>query len=198
VPVAYEDLQIVVQEMEGFPVPWYVSGGWAIDLFVGRITRQHEDLEIGVARHDQRFLHRQRQSWRLNKIVPGDPEAKILPWPESEWLDLPVHQILVRRDAAEPADFQFFLNEVTDGEWRFRRDPSIRRPAGSITLSGLDGIPILAPEIQLLYKARWHRPTDEHDFQAALPLLNPQRRAWLRSSLQAHQPNDLWLNRLAL
>lgn len=27
---------------------WYVVGGWGLDLFRGRQTREHEDLEIAV------------------------------------------------------------------------------------------------------------------------------------------------------
>ena len=35
--------------MTGFDRPWFVSGGWAIDLFVGRVTREHEDIEMGLS-----------------------------------------------------------------------------------------------------------------------------------------------------
>jgi hypothetical protein len=35
--------------MEGADFPWFVAGGWAIDLFLGTRTRDHEDLEIAVA-----------------------------------------------------------------------------------------------------------------------------------------------------
>ncbi|MFD6463810.1 nucleotidyltransferase domain-containing protein [Streptomyces roseolus] len=30
--------------------PWCVAGGWALDLFVGSTTREHEDIEIAVPR----------------------------------------------------------------------------------------------------------------------------------------------------
>jgi len=33
-------------------VPWWVAGGWAIDLFLNRSTRQHHDLDVGVLRRD--------------------------------------------------------------------------------------------------------------------------------------------------
>lgn len=32
--------------------PWYVAGGWALDLWHGRETRWHEDLEFVVLRDD--------------------------------------------------------------------------------------------------------------------------------------------------
>ena len=35
--------------MDGADFPWFVAGGWAIDLFLGTRTRDHEDLEIAVA-----------------------------------------------------------------------------------------------------------------------------------------------------
>jgi hypothetical protein len=32
--------------------PWCVVGGWSIDLWLGRETRTHGDLEIAIARSD--------------------------------------------------------------------------------------------------------------------------------------------------
>ena len=32
----------------GLDVPWAVAAGWAIDLFVGRERREHEDLEVAI------------------------------------------------------------------------------------------------------------------------------------------------------
>jgi hypothetical protein len=37
-----------------------------------------------------------------------------------------------------------------------------------------EGIPYLAPEIQLLYKARDARPEDQADFKCCAPLLDSQ------------------------
>ncbi|MCL4541605.1 MAG: hypothetical protein M1396_04620 [Chloroflexi bacterium] len=36
-----------------FDRPWFIAGGWAIDLFLGRQTRAHKDVEIAVLRQDQ-------------------------------------------------------------------------------------------------------------------------------------------------
>src|ERR1700728_4765166 len=38
----------VSARLDGLPVPWAVVGGWAIDLFIGHQTRDHEDLEIAI------------------------------------------------------------------------------------------------------------------------------------------------------
>ena len=38
----------IAQRLAGIPTPWYVAAGWALDLFRGRQTRQHADIEIAI------------------------------------------------------------------------------------------------------------------------------------------------------
>ena len=38
----------VARRLAGTSVPWYVAAGWALDLFRGKQTREHPDIEIGV------------------------------------------------------------------------------------------------------------------------------------------------------
>ena len=38
----------VAQQLAGIRMPWYVAAGWALDLFLGRQTRLHGDIEIAV------------------------------------------------------------------------------------------------------------------------------------------------------
>ncbi|HEU5381681.1 MAG TPA: hypothetical protein VFV38_40190 [Ktedonobacteraceae bacterium] len=59
-----------------------------------------------------------------------------------------------------------------------------------------DGIPYLAPEIQLLYKAKDLRPKDEADFTRVLPALDGKRRQWLAQSLALVHPGHVWLTKL--
>ena len=42
-----EEVQRVLARVQA---PWCVAAGWALDLFLGREGREHEDLEIAVAR----------------------------------------------------------------------------------------------------------------------------------------------------
>lgn len=35
----------VLSLLDGFGKPWWVAGGWAVDLFIGRPTRPHKDIE---------------------------------------------------------------------------------------------------------------------------------------------------------
>lgn len=40
-----EDVLAVAGLMRNFPRPWFLAGGWALDWFVGRVTREHGDIE---------------------------------------------------------------------------------------------------------------------------------------------------------
>lgn len=202
VPVSLEDVQTVAALLEGFGSPWYVSGGWAIDLFAGTETREHEDLEIGIARRDQLALQSYLRGWTLLKAAPNGATAtgepyEVVPWEQGEWLELPIHQIVITRNSPDHREWQVFLNEIHDGVWRFRRNPAIERPEHEVVIRTHAGIPVIAPEIQLLYKAKGHRPKDDADFAAVLPLLHAPQRDWLAKALAIQHPGDPWLASLA-
>jgi hypothetical protein len=59
--------------LAGCPCPWYVCGGWALDLFLDRVTRVHKDVDVAIARSDQttmqQYLH--QRGWQLEKVVKG-------------------------------------------------------------------------------------------------------------------------------
>lgn len=55
-----------------------------------------------------------------------------------------------------------------------------RRLGGLVTACG---IPYLAPEIQLFYKAKNGRLKDETDFATILPVLTKPQRQWLADAL---------------
>src|SRR5687768_15015039 len=49
----FEEVLRVGRLMESFDRPWGICGGWAIDLFLGRVTRRHGDVDVAVLRRDQ-------------------------------------------------------------------------------------------------------------------------------------------------
>ncbi len=78
----------------------------------------------------------------------------------------------------------------------FRRDRRISRPLGEVILRTRGELPYLAPEVQLLFKAKDMRPKDEKDLEAALPLLSQRRRRWLDRAISEARPDHPWLLRL--
>ncbi|MFL5681418.1 MAG: nucleotidyltransferase domain-containing protein [Chloroflexota bacterium] len=184
--------------MAGYPKPWFVSGGWAIDLFAGRVTREHHDVEVGTFFPHQAELERHLADWDLFRIR-DDAWEPLVP---GEAVLLPDFQLQARSDRQALNEFDIFLNPLDGEDWVSRRHAGLRRRASDIVATSLGhrseppGIPFLVPEIQLLYKAKYHRPKDDADFEAALPLLGAERREWLRRALDAHHPGDPWIARL--
>lgn len=183
------DLDAVMAHLQRFPVPWHLCGGWAIDAYLGRETREHSDIEIGIARDDQHRIHAYFPDAEIYKIV----DHQILPWP-GERIDLPWHQIIVRQPGLH--EFEFFLNEIEHDLWRWRRRPSLTIPAERVYRVSSWGVNVVAPEVQLLFKARYKRPKDEQDLQVALPHLSPEGMSWLRRVLETYQPGDTWIQQL--
>lgn len=78
----------------------------------------------------------------------------------------------------------------------FRRAAAVQRPLARAVVHTAAGLPVLAPEVVLLYKAKAPRAADEHDFTAARPHLGPEARAWLAAALRRCHPGHPWLGRL--
>ena len=67
----------VAVRLAGTPAHWYVVGGFAIDLFLGRETRPHEDLEICVPRAELALVRERLASFVFHSV--GDGEVRRLP-----------------------------------------------------------------------------------------------------------------------
>ena len=53
--------------MRDFKPSWFVAGGWAIDLFLEKETRLHQDIEVAIFRKDQIALQDYFDGWLLQK-----------------------------------------------------------------------------------------------------------------------------------
>jgi hypothetical protein len=42
--------------LSGLTVPYWIIGGWAIDLAVGRVTRDHADVDVMLLERDKHVL----------------------------------------------------------------------------------------------------------------------------------------------
>jgi hypothetical protein len=166
---------------------WAVAGGWAIDLFLRRVTRKHADVDIAVWRDEHEHLRDALPDWRFSIAESG----QLRPWPPGTLLAPPLHE-LHATTADEQSSVEFLLNDRRDGAWLYRRDPAIRLPLADAILR--DGpLYFLAPEIVLLYKSKSPRATDEADFRNALPRLSNGSRTWLASALVRADAAHPWL-----
>jgi hypothetical protein len=175
---------------EGFAAPWWVSGGYALELAAGHSYREHGDVDIGVLRRDHLAVRAFLAGWDCHA---ADPPGTLRPWPLGEVLPPHVHDIWVREPGGSAWRFQLMLDESEGGTWIYRRDARIRRPLDEL-FAGTP--PRIAPEVQLLYKSRGLRPKDERDFDVVLPLLSSTQRAWLGAALAREHGAHPWLARL--
>lgn len=183
----------VAEELAGFTRPWWVVGGWAIEAATG-YRREHEDTDISILSTDVASLvDHLRDRWHVWNNVGGVLHPLGDRWTE---VDEPRSQLWLRRDAGSPWVLDIPLTPSSNGEWtnKFLKDHVAQ--VSEVTWTASDGIKYLLPEIVLVYKARLGRPKDEPDFQATLPLLTTERRAWMRSALGAVSPGHHWIDAL--
>ena len=109
-------------------VPWWIAGGWALDLFLGVQTREHEDIDVLFLRRDQHEVRAQLQGWDVQEAHP-----ELLPgsWPFQEWkqdalLSASVHDIWCRPTKSDPWALQLMVIDTSGDHWIFRRTAQIR------------------------------------------------------------------------
>lgn len=178
-----------------FDAPWWVAGGYAIELAIGRPVRPHADIDILVLRRDQLAVQRLLAGWEW---WAADPPGVLRPWTAGEVLPPAIHDIWCRPAAEESWRLQVMLDASSGADWVSRRNPRLRRPIAELGHTTEDGIPYLAPEIQLSYKAARPRPKDEQDFTEVLPVLTAERQRWLYAALTDTYGDHPWRDRLTL
>ena len=47
---ALVNLRRALAPMNTCQTAWWVAGGWALDLFLGRMTRPHHDVDVAILR----------------------------------------------------------------------------------------------------------------------------------------------------
>lgn len=177
--------------LEGVEVPWCVVGGWSIDLSLGRITREHEDLEIEILRPD--FPVVRAALAPLVGHAVGSGEVRLLA--AGEVPPASIHQSWFLDTEADEWRVDVMLAAGDADAWISRR-AGVSAPRPDVVGRTIDGIPHLLPHAALLYKAKGARPKDEADLDAALPTLTDGQRSWLRAGLERAHPGHPWLARL--
>jgi hypothetical protein len=52
----FEPVHAVSSLLSGLAVPWWITGGWAVDLAVGPVTRDHADVNVMMLERDEHAL----------------------------------------------------------------------------------------------------------------------------------------------
>ena len=182
----------VADLLAGVTATWWIVGGWAIDAFTRR-TRDHHDIDVAFRRDDLPAI---LAGLSPTVCVWSNASGTLRPLMTAEELLPDCRQLWVRRDGASPWLMDLAMTTHDGGTWISPLDESIRVPLEDALFTADDGLRYLRPEIVLTFKVRHHRPQDERDFEAVLPLLDDARRRWLLDAIARERPDDPWLARL--
>ena len=182
-----------------------LCGGHAIDLFLGRKTRPHKDLDVVVYWEDRDTLvqYMLNQGWdiyepcgaeNLHKIndVSDQKRNRSNIWcvkSSNQHYTFTEHEndmYAVDFDNSEQMELdyiEFLFNTRTDRYFLYARNHDIKLAYSKAILKVKD-IPYLAPEIVLLYKSTAADDTDyQLDFNNASKEMNVKQLTWLKKSL---------------
>ncbi len=181
-----------VSLLAGIDVPWWIAGGWALEMFRGTITRPHTDLDVGVLRRDISTVLDRLSSWEMFEAKGGC----LTRLPAGALPRVDVYSLWARPTAGDLWAIELMLDEADGDMWVYRRDPRIRCPLATAIRQSADRICYLAPELQLLYKSSTTRDRDDTDFAQTWPLLSDEARQWLRNALALVAPRHRWIESL--
>ena len=178
-------LQDVVDFLADAPFRWWIAGGHALELHLGRSWREHADIDVGICRQDALRLRAALDGWQIAVAADG----VLSPWDGGALLaERHENNLWCRRRADGPWELDVLVGDGDDDRWRYRRDLSVHLPWDDVSLTSRTGVPYLAPEVQLLFKSATPRPKDQIDAAEVIPALGRPRRDRLAGWLAPGHP----------
>src|SRR5262245_32061357 len=103
--------------LSSLSVPWWVAGGWALDLFAGHQSRLHGDLDIGILRRDVLQVLTALRSWECFEAKGGvltRLQEGVVPRAD-------VNSLWCRPAGTTPWTLELMLDESEGDRWVYRR-----------------------------------------------------------------------------
>lgn len=182
----------LAERLRNVKAPWCIAGGWALDLWHGRQTRDHEDIEFTIIRSDLPIFR--KALFPLQFCTASSGIIELLPAHREPRPD--VFQIWCLDTAEHCWRTDMMLEPGGADMWVCRRDARISRPRGEVFAITPDGVPYLKPAIVLLFKAKHMRAKDKADFAGALPRMEASEKEWLKRCLDLVHPGHPWIGAL--
>ncbi|MEU1971409.1 hypothetical protein ABZ477_07125 [Microbacterium sp. NPDC019599] len=170
------------------PARWWLSGGAALDHWLGRPIREREDADVSTTSAELAPLVRALPSGYSAWAPHGEDD--VVPWDEAPG-DADLQPVRVRDERTGAWALKVNVEDGTDRAWLYRRDPRLQLPWDRAVLE-VGGIPTGAPEVQLVWKALRPRPQDDADKDAVFPELSDEARAWFEKAILSIHPHSTW------
>lgn len=203
-----EDLSDHLYDMN---LEWHLCGGFAIDAYLGEITRKHKDIDITVSFDDMKvcieFL--KSKGWEIDapvgngRIVPVEfaidnsnlyfdniwcykKNADFIKVEKTDGVFK--YMEFINREQIELDFIEVLFNKVENGVFYYQRNHKIMINADKAFIKK-DKISILAPEIILLYKSRNYENKDyQHDYDVVINKLEKESYDWFKNSMSIVYP----------
>ena len=170
------------------PVRWWLSGGVALDLWSGQPLRERENVDVSVTTSELvRLIAALPDGW---SAWVADGDDGFVPFADADPAVDP-HPVLVFDEARRSWALQLNVEDGSALAWMYKRDPRLQLPWERAVID-IDGLPVGAPEVQLVWKALRPRPEDDADKDAVLPALSDDARAWWERAILTIHPHSTW------
>ncbi|MDR7857856.1 nucleotidyltransferase domain-containing protein [Tissierella sp.] len=204
-----DDLCSHLQEME---IDWHLCGGFAIDAYLGEITRKHKDLDITVSFDDMRecIQYLKSKGWIIDAPVGNQRLVSVeyaLEHPDLYFDNLWCYKQgadfikvnksdgifkyveFLNREQKELDFIEVLFNKVENGVFYYQKNHNIMISTEQAFIKK-GNISILAPEIILLYKSRNYNSADyKHDFDVVINRLEKERYDWFVNAMNIAYPD---------
>lgn len=179
----------VAAMLSAVTVRWWLSGGAALDRWLGRPIRARTNIDVSVVASDLTGLISALPEG-CSAWAPSGDDDEVVPFAEARQ-DADLQPVLIRDDAAGTWVLQVNAEDGAPGAWVYKRDPRLTLPWERAVVD-VDGIPTGAPEVQLIWKALRPRPEDDLDKDAVLPALTDEARTTYETALLRIHPHSSW------
>ncbi len=199
------------EHLSGLKVEWHLCGGFAIDAYLGTITRKHKDVDITVSFYNMKECIRYLKSkgWEIDapvgnqRLVPVEfalqnselyfdnlwcykKGANFLETEKTDGIFKYVR--FIDREQTELDFIEVLFNKIENGIFYYKRNYNITREVRKAFIKK-HGISILAPEIVLLYKSRNSENSDyQHDYDMVINILDKERYNWFMNAMKIAYP----------
>jgi len=184
------DAQGAAEVLSAASVRWWLSGGAALDRWLGRAIRPRPNADVSVTATDLPALVASLPP-RFSAWAPIDESGEeVVPFADAP-AAADLQPVLVRDDEADAWVLQVNVEDGAPRAWVYKRDPRLTLPWDRAVLD-IDGIPTGAPEVQLVWKALRPRAEDTVDRDAVLPELSAEAVAFYETALLRIHPHSTW------
>lgn len=169
-------------------VRWWLSGGVALDHWLGKPIRHRTNIDVSVVLGDLPQLLSSLpvgyDAWALRDEDDPVPFTQVRARDE-------VQPVLVRDVEKNVWVLKVNVEDGAPGSWVYKRDPRLQLTWDRAVLN-IRGIPTGAPEVQLVWKALRPRPEDDVDKDAVVLKLSDEARARYERCILSIHPHSSW------